>query len=103
MGTGFLPFLYNSPASSDTCLFFTRMTTTPSGINVKLSFLEGPCLFLGLANGDRSHALAFLKRSAFEITETDERLIARAAMSGLNNHPVGGYSTPAASGIPNAL
>ena len=36
MGTGFLPFLYNSPASSDTCLFFTRMTTTPSGINVKL-------------------------------------------------------------------
>ncbi len=36
MGTGFLPFLCNSPASSDTCLFFTRMTTTPSGINVKL-------------------------------------------------------------------
>src|SRR6202011_3656643 len=36
MGTGFLPFLYRSPASSDTRLFFTRMTTTPSGINVKL-------------------------------------------------------------------
>ncbi len=36
MGTGFLPFLYNSPASSETCLFFTHMTTTPSGINVKL-------------------------------------------------------------------
>src|SRR5580692_7905900 len=36
MGTGFLPFLYRSPASSDTRLFFTRITTTPSGINVKL-------------------------------------------------------------------
>jgi len=36
MGTGFLPFLYRSPASSDTRLFLTRITTTPSGINVKL-------------------------------------------------------------------
>lgn len=36
MGTGFLPFLCNIPASSETRLFFTRMTTKPSGINVKL-------------------------------------------------------------------
>jgi hypothetical protein len=36
MGTGFRLFLYRSPANSDTRLFFTRMTTTPSGINVKL-------------------------------------------------------------------
>jgi hypothetical protein len=36
MGTGFLPFLYSSPASLETDLFFTRMMTTPSGINVKL-------------------------------------------------------------------
>jgi hypothetical protein len=36
MGTAFRPFLYKSPASSDADLFFTRMRTTPSGINVKL-------------------------------------------------------------------
>jgi len=36
MGKGFLPFLCNNPASSDTRLFFTRIRTTPSGINVKL-------------------------------------------------------------------
>src|SRR5580658_10232149 len=36
MGTAFLPFLCRSPARSDTCLFFTRMTTTPSGINVNI-------------------------------------------------------------------
>jgi hypothetical protein len=36
MGKGFLPFLCNDPASSPTRLFFTRMMTTPSGINVKL-------------------------------------------------------------------
>jgi hypothetical protein len=43
------------------------------------------------------------RRSALPITDMDERLIASAAMSGLNNQPVTGYSTPAASGIPNAL
>src|SRR3984957_5633628 len=36
MGTAFLPFLCRSPARSDTRLFFTRMTTTPSGINVNV-------------------------------------------------------------------
>src|SRR5271163_3293941 len=37
IGTAFLPFLCRSPARSDTCLFFTRMTTTPSGINVNVN------------------------------------------------------------------
>ena len=33
MSTGFRPFLYSMPARSDTRLFFTRMTTTPSGMD----------------------------------------------------------------------
>jgi hypothetical protein len=43
------------------------------------------------------------KRNALPITETEDRLMASAAMSGLNNQPVNGYNTPAAKGIPNAL
>ena len=43
------------------------------------------------------------KRNALPITETEDRLMASAAMSGLNNQPVTGYNTPAAKGIPNAL
>jgi hypothetical protein len=39
------------------------------------------------------------KSSALAITETDDKLIASAAMIGLNNQPVTGYRTPAASGI----
>ena len=46
---------------------------------------------------------ADLKRSALPMTDTEEKLIATAAMSGLSNQPVRGNSTPAASGIPNAL
>jgi len=42
-------------------------------------------------------------RSALLMTEMEERLIARAAISGLNNQPVNGYSTPAAIGMPSAL
>ena len=42
-------------------------------------------------------------RSAFAITETDERLIAALAIIGESTHPKNGYSTPAASGIPSAL
>jgi hypothetical protein len=34
MDKGFLPFLCSSPASSAMRLFFTRMMTTPSGINL---------------------------------------------------------------------
>ena len=43
------------------------------------------------------------KRSALVITDTDDRLIANAAIIGDNNHPVNGYNTPAASGTPSAL
>ena len=46
---------------------------------------------------------AVRKRSALPITDTDERLIASAAISGLKSHPVIGYNTPAASGTPSAL
>lgn len=42
-------------------------------------------------------------RSALPMTDTDEKLMARAAMSGLNSHPNAGYRTPAAIGIPSAL
>jgi hypothetical protein len=37
------------------------------------------------------------------MTETDERLIASAAISGLRSSPVDGYNTPAAIGMPSAL
>ena len=43
------------------------------------------------------------KRSAFVMTDTDDRLIANAAIIGDNNQPVNGYNTPAASGTPSAL
>ena len=43
------------------------------------------------------------KRNAFEITDTELKLIATAATIGDNNKPVNGYSTPAASGTPKAL
>lgn len=42
-------------------------------------------------------------RSALPMTDTDDRLIAKAAISGLKSHPKIGYSTPAAMGIPRAL
>jgi hypothetical protein len=37
------------------------------------------------------------------ITDTEDKLIASAAMSGLSSNPVSGYRTPAAIGIPRAL
>jgi hypothetical protein len=37
------------------------------------------------------------------MTDTDEKLIATAAIRGLSNKPVNGYNTPAATGIPSAL
>ena len=43
------------------------------------------------------------KRSALLITDTEDRLIAAAAMTGLSSRPNTGYSTPAATGIPSAL
>lgn len=44
-----------------------------------------------------------LSRSALPITETDEKLIASAAISGLKSQPTNGYNTPAAIGIPSVL
>ncbi|ABZ96578.1 Hypothetical protein LEPBI_I0439 [Leptospira biflexa serovar Patoc strain 'Patoc 1 (Paris)'] len=38
-----------------------------------------------------------------KITEAELRLMASAAISGDNNHPVNGYSTPAAIGTPMPL
>ena len=43
------------------------------------------------------------KRRAFATTETDERLIASAAIIGESSSPVQGHSTPAAMGTPRAL
>lgn len=42
-------------------------------------------------------------RSAFPMTDTEEKLIATAAISGLSSKPKNGYSTPAAIGIPRLL
>lgn len=46
---------------------------------------------------------ACLSRSALVITETELRLIAKAATMGDNSMPFTGYNKPAASGIPSAL
>jgi len=48
-------------------------------------------------------ACARLRRRAFVTTETELRLIAAAAMTGLSSRPNTGYSTPAAIGTPAAL
>lgn len=48
----------------------------------------------------------FLKRCsrrALPITDTELRLMARAAINGDSSHPVRGYSKPAAMGMPKAL
>ncbi len=50
-----------------------------------------------------THNLARRSRSAFITTDTDDRLIAAAAMIGLSSQPNHGYSTPAATGMPSAL
>ncbi len=42
-------------------------------------------------------------RNAFVTTETELKLIAKAAIIGDNSIPVQGYSNPAATGTPNAL
>lgn len=44
-----------------------------------------------------------LNRSALPITETELKLIASAAIIGESNHPVIGYSIPAAMGTPRPL
>jgi hypothetical protein len=45
----------------------------------------------------------FLKRKAFDITDTELKLMAAAAIIGLNNIPKNGNKTPAATGTPSAL
>ena len=44
-----------------------------------------------------------LSRRALAITDTDDRLIATAAMAGESSAPVTGYRTPAATGTPMPL
>ena len=44
-----------------------------------------------------------LNRRALETTDTEESAIAPEAIIGDNVHPVNGYSSPAASGIPSVL
>ena len=44
-----------------------------------------------------------LSRSAFNITDTELKLIAAAAIMGESSKPKNGYSTPAATGMPSKL
>src|SRR6185437_15177380 len=50
-----------------------------------------------------AHIRATRSRRALPMTETELRLIAAAAMMGLNNNPIAGYSAPAAMGTPSTL
>ena len=49
------------------------------------------------------HNFKFLSLNEFAITETDEKLIAAAAMTGERSIPNTGYNTPAATGTPKEL
>lgn len=52
----------------------------------------------------RGHAQRrVLNRKALPTTDTEDRLIASAAIIGLSNQPKTGYSRPAAIGTPRAL
>ena len=77
-------------------------TWGPQALVLVVMHLLGARLAHRRRAGDRGHPhqslvsvrgaydLIHRKRSAFVITETDERLIASAASSGLSNHPVTG-------------
>lgn len=69
----------------------------PASIGLQLSW---PADLRELEPG---YSLAPRNRKAFEITETEERLMAAAAIIGDSNRPKAGYSTPAAIGTPTAL
>ncbi len=58
-----------------------------------------------IAHGAQSPAYSRTRfsRSALLTTDTDDRLMAAAAMMGESNSPNTGYSTPAATGTPSAL
>ena len=64
--------------------------------------VEGGGVHKGLA-APMPSGLVRLRRKAFEITDTELRLMASAAIIGASNQPVNGNSTPAASGTPSAL
>ena len=49
------------------------------------------------------YIFAFLSRRALVITDTDEKLMAAAAMMGLSKIPNNGYRAPAATGTPTEL
>lgn len=54
-------------------------------------------------SGNLAQSFKVLSRNALVITETEDRLIAAAAIIGDNSVPVSGYSTPAATGTPSTL
>ena len=50
-----------------------------------------------------AHSFKPRNRNALPMTDTDEKLIAAAAIIGLSSRPKTGYRTPAATGTPSAL
>jgi hypothetical protein len=49
------------------------------------------------------HSLTVRNRSALLITDTEDKLIARLAITGESSNPKAGYNRPAAIGTPSAL
>ncbi len=64
---------------------------------------EDSALLLSAARAAHPQIRAARRRSALPITDTELKLMAAAAMMGLNSSPNAGYSTPAATGIPMTL
>jgi hypothetical protein len=60
-------------------------------------------LFFSAPSASMFYNLSPRNLSEFEITDTELKLMAAAAMIGLNSSPKNGYSTPAASGTPSEL
>ncbi len=58
---------------------------------------------LGSFSKRHDYNLAPRRRRAFEITETEDKLIAAAAIMGDSKRPKAGYRTPAAIGTPRVL
>ena len=61
------------------------------------------CLLCLIAMHPYRYSFTFRKRKAFVTTETELKLMAAAAIIGLNSRPKRGYNTPAAIGTPSAL
>lgn len=53
--------------------------------------------------GPQTHTRLRRRRSALPMTDTELKLMARAAIMGDSSQPVSGYSTPAAMGMPSVL